>query len=102
MDIPVDPSAFMTESDKLLNELMGREVVLDVASPFVYVGTLVEHDLRYFVLADADVHDLRDTKTNRELYVVETRRHGVRANRQRVLVRKDEVVSISALDDVLA
>lgn len=91
----------MNSSANPFDELIGRVVVLDMASPYVYVGTLTGQDHHYFLLADADVHDLRDTHTNRELYVVDSKRHGVRTNRRRVLVRKDEVVSLSALDDVL-
>jgi hypothetical protein len=86
---------------ELIAELMNRQVVFDVSSPFVYAGTLVGEDERYFVLEDADVHDLRDTTTTRELYVVEIKRHGINPNRRRVLVRRDEVVSLAALDDVL-
>ena len=87
---------------KLIDELMNRPVVLDVSSPFVYAGRLVAEDDRYFVLEEADVHDLRDTTTTRELYVVELKRLGIHPNRGRVLVRRDDVVSLAALDDVLA
>ena len=86
---------------ELIAELMNRQVVLDVSSPFVYAGTLVGEDDRYLVLEEADVHDLRDTTTNRELYVVEIKRHGINPNRRRILVRRDEIVSLAALDDVL-
>lgn len=88
-------------SDPILDALLGREVVIDVSSPYVYVGKLTDADAKYFVLEHADVHDLRDTTTTRENYVVDSRRLGVRTNRERVLVRVDEVVSISALDDVI-
>jgi len=81
--------------------LMGREVVLDVVAPYVYVGRLTGMDARYLVLEQADVHDLRDTNTNREVYVLDSRRYGVRANRARVLVRREEVVSLSLLEDVV-
>ena len=91
----------MDDQDSLLAQYLGREVVLDASSLYVYVGTLVGSDHRYYILENADVHDLRDTTTSRELYVVESRRYGVRANRARVLVRIDEVVSLSALDDVV-
>ncbi len=75
--------------------------VIDAASPYVFVGTLVDQDVHYLVLNSADVHDLRDSTTTRELYVLETKRHGTRLNRNRVFVRREEVVSISALDDVI-
>ena len=88
-------------SSAAIDELMGRDVVLDVASRYVYVGTLASYDEHHFVLLDTDVHDLRDTATTRELYVLDSRRHGIRANRKRVVVRRSEVVSFSALDDVV-
>lgn len=72
-----------------------------MSSPFVIIGTLNGEDGQYFILDEADVHDLRDSSTARELYVVETRRHGVRSNRKQAFVRKSDVVSLSRLDDVL-
>ena len=84
-----------------LDELLGEEVVLDVTAPYVYLGTLAGHDDRYLVLERADVHDLRDTTTTRELYVLDSKRFGIRQNRQRVLVRLSEVVSLSPLADVI-
>jgi hypothetical protein len=87
--------------DSALQPLLGRQVVLDVSSLYVFVGTLAGVDHRYLILEDADVHDLRDSKTTRELYVLDCRRHGLGANRRRVLVRREEVVSLSALEDVV-
>lgn len=83
------------------DEYQGRVVVLDISSEYVVLGTLAGHDDRYFELTQADVHDLRDTNTTRELYVVEARKHGVSPNRKRVLVRREEVVSLSALDEII-
>jgi hypothetical protein len=53
------------------------------------------------VLADADVHDLRDSETTRELYVLSSARDGIRRNRTEVTVRWDAILSISALDSVV-
>jgi hypothetical protein len=89
------------KADSVLEQLVGREVVVDVNAPFVYFGKLTEFDAKYIVLEQADVHDLRDTSTTRELYVVDSKRIGIRVNRERVLVRIGEIVSISALDDVI-
>jgi hypothetical protein len=85
----------------VLEHLTGRAVVLDVRSTYVIVGTLIGQDHRYLILEDADVHDLRDSASTREMYVVEIKRHGVGSNRKRVLVSRDEIVSVSALDDVV-
>ena len=85
----------------IFDECMGREVVFDVTGPYIYIGRLTDQDERYFVLEDADVHDLRDSTTTRELYILDSKRHGTRSNRKRVLVRREEVISVSALDDVI-
>ena len=84
-----------------LEQLEGSPVVLDVASRYVYLGTLRGRDQHYLILEEADVHDLRDSNTTRELYVLEAKRHGIHSNRKRVLVRIDEIVSLSSLDDVV-
>lgn len=82
-------------------ELLSEWVVLDMSSPFVYLGRLVEQQGDYFVLADADAHDLRDTATTREKYVLAARGHGLNANRRWVWVSVRDVVGISRLDDVV-
>jgi hypothetical protein len=91
----------MTSSDTTLEQLRGREIVIDVAPPFVYLGKLTGYDEKYLVLEQADVHDLRDTTKSREIYVVDARRLGIRANREKVFVRIGEIVSVSALEDVV-
>lgn len=85
-----------------LDALKNQVIVLDLQSQYVCIGTLVEVDHRYLILAEADLHDLRDSTTTRERYVLETREHGVRSNRQKILIRHDEVVGLSALTDVIA
>lgn len=84
----------------LLQQLLGQPVVLDAVATYVYVGTLAEFDHRYLVLTDVDVHDLRDTTTTRELYVLAAKRHGVNVSRRRAYVNRDQVASLSRLEDV--
>ena len=91
----------MDQTDTAFEQLVGREVVVDVASEYVYLGRLTGHGAKFLVLEQADVHDLRDTTTTRELYVVDSKRFGIRPNREKVLVRIGEIVSISAFDDVI-
>jgi small nuclear ribonucleoprotein (snRNP)-like protein len=84
-----------------LQQLIGQTVVLDVAAPFVYLGTLESINSSFLVLKDADVHDLRDSESTRELYLLSSANDGVRRNRKQVTVRWDTVLSISKLDDVI-
>ena len=80
--------------------LLENNVVLDLTSPFVVIGKLIGRDHRYLILEEADVHDLRDTSTTREEYVLNAHRHGLNANRRRVLISHEQVVAIAALTDV--
>jgi len=88
-------------SSPLFDDLLSREVVLDMVSQYVILGTLTGYDDRYLVLEKADVHDLRDTSTTREIYVLDSHRFGIRSNRSRVLIKIDEIVSLSVLAEVL-
>ncbi|MBI1347875.1 hypothetical protein GC163_16490 [bacterium] len=95
MIAPINPESSFWSS------LVGEALVLDLGSPYVILGTLEQADTLFVTLLDADVHDLRDSKTTRELYVLEARRHGIRCNRHRVSVRLDDIVSLSRLSDVV-
>jgi hypothetical protein len=81
--------------------LVGDEVVVDIGTPFVALGVLVEVREDFLVLDHADLHDLRDTTTTREKYVLDSHEHGIRPNRRRVWVNRDQVVAVSRLADVV-
>jgi hypothetical protein len=85
----------------MLEELLGQKVVLDLQSPFVCLGTLARADEQFLELRNADLHDLRDTDTTRENYVVASRSTGIKRNRKRVLVRRSEIVAVGRLEDVV-
>lgn len=84
-----------------MEELINKVVVVDVESPYVFVGTLITVTEKTLTLDHADVHDLRDSNTTRERYLLDSRRDGVRANRHRVYIHQRQVVSVSELDDVI-
>jgi hypothetical protein len=85
----------------MLDEFLGQKVVLDLSSPFVCLGTLRQADEVFLVLEDADLHDLRDTETTRENYVVASVMTGIKRNRKKVLVRLAEVVAVTRLKDIV-
>lgn len=85
----------------VLESLVGQVVVLDLTSPYVILGMYRGADGPYYIVEEADIHDLRDTTTTRDLYVLDAKRHGINYNRRRAFVRCDGVVSISRLADVV-
>ncbi len=85
----------------MLDEFLDAKVVIDLSSPYVCLGKLTRYDDHFLELRNADLHDLRDTDTTRELYVADSVATGVKRNRKRVLVRRAEVIAISRLEDVV-
>jgi small nuclear ribonucleoprotein (snRNP)-like protein len=85
----------------MLDEYLESKVVVDLVSPFVCLGKLTKVDDHFLELKNADLHDLRDTDTTRELYVADSVATGIKRNRKRVLIRRSEVVAISKLEDVV-
>lgn len=80
--------------------LVGQIVVIDLKSTYVCLGTLESIDDHFLALTDADLHDFRDSSANRETYVYDSVRFGIRRNRARVLIRRDEIVAITRFADI--
>ncbi len=85
----------------MLEEMIGEKVVVDLRSEYVALGTLLRVDEHFLELRNADLHDLRDTDTTRELYVVESHATGINRNRKRLLIVRAEMVAIARLADVV-
>jgi hypothetical protein len=85
----------------MLDEFLEAKVVIDLVSPYVCLGRLARYDEHFLEVRNADLHDLRDTETTRELYVIDSVTTGIKRNRKRVLIRRSEVVAISKLEDVV-
>lgn len=85
----------------MLNELVGQKVVIDLRGPFVCLGKFVAYDDHFLDIAMADLHDLRDTQTTRENYVVSSKRTGIKANREHVLLARAEVIALSRFRDII-
>jgi hypothetical protein len=85
----------------MLEELIGQKIVIDLRSPYVCLGTLLRIDEHFLELKNADLHDLRDTDTTRENYVAESRVTGIKRNRKRLLLARDDMVAVARLEDVV-
>lgn len=84
----------------MLDALIGQVVVIDLKSTYVCLGKLVGHDREFLALQDADLHDFRDSAASREVYVYDSVRLGIRRNRTKVLVRREEIVAVTRFTDV--
>ena len=93
--------ARMSAFTERATEWIGENVVVDFRSPMAAIGRLVRVEDDLVEMHDADLHDLRDTDTTRELYVVKAARYGIQVNRTVLLVRVDDVIAVARLDDVV-
>ena len=85
----------------MLDEYVDQKVVVDLRAEYVCLGTLKRYDEHFLELRNADLHDLRDTQTSRENYIVAAVMSGIKRNRRKVLVWRQEIIAISKLDDVV-
>src|SRR5262245_28110713 len=83
----------------MISEMIGQTVIVDMRSPYVCMGVLSRIDERMIELRDADVHDMRDTITTRENYIAANAATGIKRNRTRVLLMRDDIVAVSLLED---
>ena len=74
---------------------------MDTDSSFVYLGTLDRVEATFVVLKDVDAHDSRESPSTKEQYIIDTKKFGVKPNRKEINVRKELIISVSKLDDVL-
>jgi small nuclear ribonucleoprotein (snRNP)-like protein len=85
----------------MIEEFIGQKVVVDLRDRFVCIGTLQSVDDHFLELRNADLHDLSDTDTTREIYVAESQATGIKRNRKRVLVDRADMIAVSRLEDVV-
>lgn len=83
----------------MLEAMIGQKVVMDLRSSYVCLGTLQAVNDKFVELKNADIHDLRDTRTSRENYIAASVATGIKRNRKHILVNRDDLVAISLLTD---
>jgi hypothetical protein len=82
-------------------DLIGQVIVVDTDSMFVYLGTLDRVEDHFVVMKSVDAHDRRESPSTKDQYILETKKFGVNPNRKEVKVRKQMIVSVSRLSDVV-
>jgi hypothetical protein len=84
-----------------LQGMVGKDIVVDTRSPWMYIGKLAAVQADSLLLNNVDVHDGSETSTPKERYVIDSCATGIKANRRSVYVNLEYVVSVSLLADVI-
>ena len=90
----------MDRNAELFSRFANKTVVLDLSSPYVAIGEFSSADDNFVVLNNADIHDMRESRTTRDIYLIQAKENGIRVNRRSVTIRKEEIVAIAMLNDV--
>ncbi len=80
--------------------LIGKSIVVDTSSNWVYLGILDHVTENCIVLKDADAHDISDTKVSKEFYIFDSKKTGIKANRRLVSINLAYVVGFSSLEEI--
>lgn len=83
-----------------LQEYRGELVVCDLADHYLIIGMLDQVGPHHLAFIEADLHDHREANSTKDVYLIETRKFGVRANRKQVSIPRPLLIAISRLDDV--
>lgn len=83
-----------------LKKFLQKKIVVDTRSSWIYIGTLENIGSGSIQLSDVDVHDSRDTHTTKDIYLLDSKKTGIKSNRESVRINIDYIVSFSTLDDV--
>nr|HID58119.1 hypothetical protein [Desulfobacterales bacterium] len=84
-----------------LNEYLDKPVIVDTATPVIYIGTLSEVGNSFITLKDVDVHDVSEGSSNKEVYALEAKKFGIKKNRSYTKIRINVILSISLLEDII-
>ncbi len=84
----------------MLTSFIGQVVAADLDGNYLVFGVLEDVTEHALVFLEADLHDHSEANATKEVYAMETKRYGVRANRRRVVVPRSRLIALSLLSDI--
>ncbi len=83
-----------------LKQFLNKKIVVDTSSSWIYIGTLENIGKDSIELSEVDVHDSKDTPTTKEIYLLDSKKTGIKSNRDRTYINLNYIISFSPLEDV--
>lgn len=87
--------------DEKLQAYLGKQVVVDTSTSYIFIGTLAEFGKDYLLLREVDVHDTSQGTSTKERYILDSKKYALKTNRKEVLVFQNKIVSLSLFEDIL-
>lgn len=89
------------EQHKAWEVFLGKEVIIDTSSHFLFIGTMKGVDEAFVTLGLSDVHDRSESSSSKEKYTMDSKKYGLKADRKAVSIRIENIVCISLMEDVI-
>jgi len=86
----------------MYSKFLSKQIVVDVSGNFIYLGTLSKVQESWIELENVDIHDMLDSSSNKEAYIISAKITGIRANRRNISIDKDKIISISLFSDIIS
>jgi hypothetical protein len=87
-------------SDDFLTPFLGQTVVCDLGEHHLAIGQLAAVGPDHLSFTEVDLHDHREANSTKDVYLIETRKYGVRVNRKHLAVPRRQLIAICLLTDV--
>lgn len=84
-----------------LETYLGQQVIADLDNGYLLLGRLEHADQCSLIFSDADLHDHAEANCTKDVYALESRTLGIRANRKRVAIPAARILAISLLSEVI-
>ena len=84
-----------------LDELVGKEIVIDTDSRFCYIGNAAGYDEHFIELKDVAIYDEMVVKVSLEEFLVECNKNGTPVSRGKTLVNRGRIIAISTIEDIV-
>ncbi len=89
----------MTQID-WLRQFLDQVVVVEIGDGFTIFGRLTAITEAHLEFTEADLHAQFEANSSRDIYAMETRDLGIRANRSRLAIPRFRLLAICRLEDI--
>ena len=85
---------------KSIEYFLDKIVVVDTDTHWLYVGTLKKIEKEFLILENVDAHNMTESRSTRDEYLVAMKTNGLVINRKQVAVMRGKVVGLSLFGDI--
>jgi len=86
--------------DAEIKNLLGKIIVVDTDSRWLYVGKLAHIGKSFITLENVDARDLTETNSTRDMHLSNIKHNAHIINRERIVINREKLIGLSLLKEV--